>query len=198
MPWSEVVAEIRNGDERHVEALYGAVSLVARIQLLQRVDRQAVDDYVQEVLIIVLQAIRSGDLRDPSCLMGFVRTVARRQVGLHIRDAVARRGRLISVESSTPPAASSREWPDARLAWEEKVLAVQRILANLSPRDREILIRFYFEEQDSRHICREMHLTATQFRLYKSRALAKCEAFTSVQGRYKVRAAQSTRPVRIA
>lgn len=198
MPWSEIVAEVRNGDERRVDGLYAAVSGAARVQFLQSVDPQVVDDYVQEVAIIVLQAIRSGELRDPACLMGFVRTVARRQVGVHIREAVARRRRLISVESSMPPPASSREWPDARLAWEEKITAVEKILDNLSPRDREILIRFYFEEQDSRHICLEMHLTATQFRLYKSRALAKCGAFMNAPARYKVRAVQSTRPARIA
>lgn len=198
MPWSQIVAEVRNGDERRVDGLYHAVSGAARVQFLQSVDPQVVDDYVQEVAIIVLQAIRSGELRDPACLMAFVRTVARRQVGVHIREAVARRRRLIPVESGGPHAGPSREWPDARLAWEEKVTAVRGILGNLSARDREILIRFYFEEQKSPHICREMQLTATQFRLYKSRALAKCGAFIGVHGRYRVRAAHSTKPAWIA
>lgn len=40
----------------------------------------------------------------------------------------------------------------------------------LTARDREILMRFYLEEQSQDQICTEMGLTETQFRLLKSRA----------------------------
>ena len=175
IPWSQVVAEIRSGNEGESDALYVAVSGCARAQLVSRVEPQSVDDYVQEVVIIVLQAIRGGELRDPACLMGFVRTVTRRQVALHIRDAVNRREKLVSVEVSITPLKSTYASPESLLVWQEKVAALRAILERLCDRDREILVRFYYEEQDSQHICREMQLTATQFRLYKSRALAKCE-----------------------
>jgi DNA-directed RNA polymerase specialized sigma24 family protein len=48
------------------------------------------------------------------------------------------------------------------------------MLARLKVRDREILERFYYGEQAAEQICSEMHLTPTQFRLYKSRAIARC------------------------
>ena len=198
MPWSDVVAEIRSGNELGVDALYAAVSGCARAHLFQHVDPQVVDDYVQEVLIIVLQAIRRGELRDPDCLMGFVRTVTRRQVGVHIREAVSRRNKLTSVETSATPMAPSNESPEALLAWAEKVAALQSILERLCDRDREILVRFYYEEEDSRHICQEMHLTATQFRLYKSRALAKCGDLSHRPSRRCIHLVQSTSPVLIA
>lgn len=197
MHWAGVVEEIRSGNERGVDGLYAAVSDCARAQLFQSVDPQMVDDHVQEILIIVLAAIRSGELRNPECLMGFVRTVTRRQVAVHIRRAIVRRRRLVSVES-TLAVAPSDESPEACFAMQQRVAAVGTVLERLCQRDREILIRFYYEEQDSQQICSEMQLTATQFRLYKSRALAKCEELTLRGGGPRSRRTQSTRPLRIA
>jgi Sigma-70, region 4 len=51
--------------------------------------------------------------------------------------------------------------------------AMQAILRSLSERDREILTRFYLHEQSQEHICQEMSLSETQFRLLKSRAKAR-------------------------
>jgi RNA polymerase sigma factor (sigma-70 family) len=192
MPWSEIVTEIRSGNNRGAEALCEAVSDCARSQLIQSVDWQAVDDHVQEVLIIVLQAIRGGELRDPECLMGFVRTVTRRQAAVHIRGAIVRR-RLISVDSAYIPVAPSRESPEAKLGRQESTTALHRVLELLCQRDQEILARFYYDEQDCRQICNEMHISATQFRLYKSRALAKCGELSARAGRI-----QSTKPMRMA
>jgi DNA-directed RNA polymerase specialized sigma24 family protein len=48
-----------------------------------------------------------------------------------------------------------------------------RILNSLPKRDREVLARFYLEEQRPERICREMGLSETQFRLVKSRAKAR-------------------------
>ena len=48
-----------------------------------------------------------------------------------------------------------------------------RVLLGIAKRDREVLIRFYLQEQSSTQICRDMKLTATQFRLIKSRAKAR-------------------------
>jgi DNA-directed RNA polymerase specialized sigma24 family protein len=48
-----------------------------------------------------------------------------------------------------------------------------RVLNGLSPRDREVLVRFYLREQSAEEICRELGLTETQFRLIKSRAKAR-------------------------
>ena len=49
----------------------------------------------------------------------------------------------------------------------------RRILNSIGKRDREVLVRFYLDEQSPEVICREMGLTETQFRLIKSRAKAR-------------------------
>ncbi len=59
--------------------------------------------------------------------------------------------------------------PDQSFATRENTRLMKRVLSTLSLRDRDILVRFYLQEQ----ICREMDLTETQFRLLKSRARAR-------------------------
>jgi RNA polymerase sigma factor (sigma-70 family) len=194
MPWAKVVEEIWNGEEHGLELLYNAVRDCARPHLFQQVDPQMVDDHIQEIQMIVLSAVRSGELRDPLCLMGFVRTVTRRQIAVHIRRSILSRRRLISVEVSATPVAPADQSPYSQLATQERVAAVRTVMAQLRPRDREILVRFYFDEQNPHLICDEMGLTATQFRLYKSRALAKCSLLNS----RLPRPPYSTRPLRIA
>jgi RNA polymerase sigma factor (sigma-70 family) len=197
MPWSKLVEEIRSGNEQSVDGLYAAVSGCARARLYRSVDPQAVDDHVQEILMIVLAAIRSGELRDSDCLMGFVRTVTRRRVAVHIRGAMLRRRRMVSIES-VAPVSSSRESPEACLALREKIAVAKVVLEKICERDRDILIRFYYDEQAPEYICQEMHLTPTQFRLYKSRALARCCELTDRTRPTRALGIQSTRPLRIA
>ena len=56
---------------------------------------QDLDDRVHDTFLIVVQAIKRGELREPERLMGFVRTVVRRQVAAQIeREMQNRRAHL--------------------------------------------------------------------------------------------------------
>src|ERR1700749_5161720 len=88
--WAEVVGKIRSGDTTGAEDLYAALIDCARARLFQSVDPQSVEDHLHEIMIVVLGAIRQGELRDPECVMGFVRTVTRRRVSAHIRASIQR------------------------------------------------------------------------------------------------------------
>jgi RNA polymerase sigma factor (sigma-70 family) len=63
--------------------------------------------------------------------------------------------------------------PEQTMAFQQKVDFMLEILNELSERDREILTRFYLDEQTQEEICQDMNLTETQFRLLKSRAKAR-------------------------
>jgi len=191
--WAEVVGKIQNGEGSGVEELYATLSGGACSRVFRRLDGQTADDRLHEILVIVLEAIRNGELRDPDRLMGFVWTVTRRRAAAHIRSAVLQRRHSVALgwREVTAPGELS---PEARTAHRERLEGVMKMLERLRPRDREILDRFYFREQEPAQICGEMHLTGTQFRLYKSRAIAKCYDLAH-QGR---RPSQSTKPVRSA
>jgi len=170
--WSELVERIRQEDPTGMEELYRVFARGIRFYLCRQLGPQELDDRVHDTFLIVVQAIRRGDLREPERLMGFVRTVVRRQVAAHIDDLVhSRREEVeIDVNSRLP----DRSWnPEQSLASRENIALMRRVLDSLSQRDREILVRFYLQEESQDQICREMELTETQFRLLKSRAKAR-------------------------
>ncbi|MCE5311273.1 MAG: sigma-70 family RNA polymerase sigma factor [Acidobacteriales bacterium] len=170
--WAALVKSIQTGDPQGMETLYNVFARGVRFYLCRQLGPQELDDKVHDVFLIVVNAIRRGEVREPERLMGFVRTVARRQVAAHIDRAVQRRKDQVDVESGV-------RLVDWRLNPEQDAIAKQReelmerILRSVSRRDREILTRFYLQEQPQEQICLEMHLTETQFRLLKSRAKSR-------------------------
>src|SRR5262249_4952293 len=119
--------------------------------------------------LVVVQAIRRGELREPQRLMGFVRTIVRRQVAAHIDKVVHSRRDQMDFDSSLK-VPDPHDNPEESAMFHQRNKLIQQVLGELSERDREILTRFYIYEQSQEQICREMDLTDTQFRLLKSRA----------------------------
>jgi RNA polymerase sigma factor (sigma-70 family) len=173
IPWASLVERVRDGDFKACEELCAALAGSARARLHWGVDPQLLDDKLHDVMVSLLEAIRDGVIRDPERLMSFVRTVTRRRVFLHIRTNIRRRSHFVPI-GQMDFAAPAEESPEAAAAQREVTDSLHKVLRHVCARDREILLRFYMEEQDPERICREMGLTSTQFRLYKSRALARC------------------------
>ena len=170
--WSDLVERIRRDDASGMEELYRVFARGIRFYLCRQLGPQELDDRVHDTFLIVVQAIRRGELREPERLMGFVRTVVRRQVAAHIDELVHSRREEVEIDINAR--LPDRTWnPEQSLASRENVALMRRVLESLSRRDREILVRFYLHEESQDQICREMELTETQFRLLKSRAKAR-------------------------
>ncbi len=170
--WGTLVEEIRQGDQRAMEQLYKIFAKGIRFQLCRQLGLQELDDKVHDIFLIVVQAIQRGDLREPERLMGFVRTVLRRQIATHITKLVHSRRDSVAADASLL-VSDSRQNPEESLLNAQKVQLMREALRGISPRDREILTRFYLLEQPPAQICAEMGLSETQFRLLKSRAKAR-------------------------
>jgi RNA polymerase sigma-70 factor, ECF subfamily len=170
--WQGLVARIQNGEDSGMEELYRIFARGIRFYLCRQLGMQELDDKVHDTFLIVVQAIRRGDLREPERLMGFVRTVVRRQVAAHIDKVVHSRRDEIHLDVGVR-VADRQQNPEQYMAYQQKNEFMLEILRQLSERDREILTRFYLDEQTQDEICAEMNLTDTQFRLLKSRAKAR-------------------------
>jgi RNA polymerase sigma factor (sigma-70 family) len=170
--WKAVVEQIRAGDPAGEEALYRNLEAGARLFLQRRLGSQDAEDRVHNVFLIAVQAIRRGELREPERLMGFVRTVLNRQLGLAISGLVRTREHSIELDSARHLTAAEPSPEDRALAI-QKVALMQDALKKLSHREFDMLTRFYIREQPPEQIQKEMQLTATQFNLLKSRAKAK-------------------------
>jgi RNA polymerase sigma-70 factor (ECF subfamily) len=170
--WALLVERIRVGETDGMEELYQLFSKGIRFYLCRQLGPQELEDKVHDTFLVVVQAIRRGDLREPERLMGFVRTVVRRQVAAHIDKIVHVRREQMDMES-TVRIADPAENPEETAIFQQRAKLIHHVLGELGKRDREILTRFYLREQGQDQICSEMELTETQFRLLKSRAKAR-------------------------
>jgi RNA polymerase sigma-70 factor (ECF subfamily) len=170
--WVALVERVRSGDPSGLEELYRVFSKGIRFYLCRQVGPQDLDDKVHDLFLIITEAIQRGDLREPERLMGYVRTIVRRQVAAHIDNAVQARRNQTDLEYGLA-LSDFRPNPERRIIDEQNMALAMRILNSLHKREREVLMRFYLKEQTAEQICGEMDLTETQFRLIKSRAKAR-------------------------
>jgi RNA polymerase sigma-70 factor (ECF subfamily) len=170
--WGALVSQIKAGEEAGMEQLYKLFSRGIRYYLCRQLGPQELEDKVHDTFLIVVNAIKRGDLREPERLMGFVRTVVRRQVAAYIEQVVHTRREQTDLESGVT-VVDRKQNPEQEAIVRQKAELMKSALEGLSKRDRDILVRFYLQEQPQEQICREMSLTETQFRLLKSRAKTK-------------------------
>lgn len=170
--WLNIVRSVQDGDKKGLEELYAIFSKGIRFFLCRQLGPQELDDRVHDTFVIVVEAIKRGDLREPDRLMGFVRTIVRRQVAAYIDAAVQTRREQADIDAGLVIVDRAAN-PEREAMGREQEDFMLRVLSELSSRDREILIRFYLREEEQETICSEMNLTDTQFRLLKSRAKAR-------------------------
>ncbi len=170
--WVDLVERIRTSQTDGMAELYELFSKGIRFYLCRQLGPQELDDKVHDTFVVVVLAIRRGELREPQRLMGFVRTIVRRQVAAHIDKVVHDRRDQQDMES-TIRIADPRGNPEDAAMFRQRNELIQKVLHELGTRDREILNRFYLLEETQEQICSEMSLSETQFRLLKSRAKAR-------------------------
>jgi RNA polymerase sigma-70 factor, ECF subfamily len=179
--WAEIVERIKTGDPEAAGILYQDLETGARFFLRRHLNNSAdVDDKIHDLYLIVVEAIRRGELRESDRLMGFVRTILYRQLNLEISLIVRKRETSTDV-STISTLAASEPTPEDDLATQEKVGLLRQLLGEMRSKDREVLMRFYMEEQSPERIQREMSLSKRQFDLLKTRAKARLQK--AVQGR---------------
>jgi RNA polymerase sigma factor (sigma-70 family) len=168
--WAGIVARIRDGDNSAMEELYAIFARGIRYFLLRNLGSEELDDRVHDCFVIVTEAIRNGELRDPARLMGYVRTIVKRQIASAIDLAVDQRRTHVEYDETTFSVIDFNDDPEQTIISRQRTEIACKVMLSISRRDREILDRFYVQEQSQEQICEEMGLTTTQFRLLKSRA----------------------------
>ena len=167
--WEHLAIRIQRGDDEALKELYGALSEGIRFMLFRHLGPEDLDDKVHDVFITATESIRKGELREPARLVGYIHTIVKRQIAGHIDRAVNSRQKRVELDFDEAicdlrpdPEFEAMERQNVDLAW--------RVLQSLPKRDRELLKRFYLDEESVEQICRGLKLTETQFRVSKSRA----------------------------
>jgi RNA polymerase sigma-70 factor (ECF subfamily) len=169
--WTKVVAAIQQGDQAGEEILYRNLVNGARLFLQRRLATQDVEDRVHDIFLVVVQAIRRGEIEHPERLMGFVRTVLYRSLSWEARSGI--RQRQAAVETDPAGLMSGSASPEEQAIDRQKLALMNKVLRDMSKSDFEVLSRFYLREQSPKRVCEDMGLTQVQFQLLKSRAKAR-------------------------
>ena len=152
----ELVDRVRRGEEAAIEELHGVIAKGIRFFLSRELGEESLEERVDLTFRVVVQTLRRDEVGGSDRLMGHVLDAIRAQVAAHIGKAPER--------EANPQQAST---------FRRQLESMRGILRAMSPRDREILRRFYLDEQTEEQICVEMELAPSQFKLLKSRAAAR-------------------------
>ena len=119
-------------------------------------------DLLQDALVTTLQKLRAGELRDPEHLDGYVYRVALN----HWRN-LRRKDRLRVVHSGMisdiPDNAEANAAP-AELEADQWARLVKQVLQEVRlVRDRELLVRFYLQDESKEDLCRAFGLSELHF-----------------------------------
>ncbi len=168
--FADVVRQVANSEAEGFENLYRIFSTQA-VALRRQFGFQDFEDRLHDVYLIVVDAIQAGKVREPKALLSYIQGTARFVLCAHASTRT-RRQRLSGTLQHWESNRGCRQCPEESFWHKERSAIMQDLLRNLSRREREVLERFYIQEQDKDQICRDMGLTDTQFRLAKSRAKA--------------------------
>jgi len=127
-------------------------------------DEQAAADLVQQVLMITIESVRAGKVRDPDKIESFVLGTCRMTV-LEIRRGSSRRERLL--DRFYVPAVSVSPEPLQDLD------QLAQCLARLAERERSVVMMTFYQEQSSEAVAVAMGLSNENVRVIRHRALGR-------------------------
>jgi len=173
-PAEDEAATRRNEDASLVAALADGTALrdelylryrrpLLQVFLQRRIDRDAAQDLLQRTFLQAIKKIRSDKgLADPSNLGGYLYRTACKLATSYWRGELARH-----MESDEEVLANLREESlslEERVDHESLAKCIRELMNELTvPRDREVLQRFYLQEEPKSAICESLNLTDLQF-----------------------------------
>lgn len=162
------VAEAGRAPDSAAEAeLYRRLAPRVRLYGLRHLrDRQAAADLAQQVLLMTIERLRAGEVREPEKIASFVLGASRMTV-IEMRRGTRRREALLET------------WGDAAEAFEAPeplVLDPNRLagcLGALSERERSVVALTFFADKPADEVGAELAISAGNVRVIRHRALAR-------------------------
>jgi RNA polymerase sigma-70 factor (ECF subfamily) len=118
-------------------------------------------DLLHDAVVTALQKLRAGEIRDPAHLDGYVYRVALN----HFRNYRRKdRSHLANSEDTPDPSDESESRPVTDVEADQWARLVKQVLQEVRlVRDRELLVRFYLEEESKEDLCHAFGLTELHF-----------------------------------
>ena len=162
------IAEARGRPDSAAEAeLYRRLAPRARLYGMRHLrDRQAAADLAQQVLLMTIERLRAGEIREPERIASFVLGACRMTV-LEMRRGSRRREELLAARGEQEEAFEAPE----PLALDPDRLA--GCLEGLSERERTVVVMSFFAEKAADQVGAELGLSGGNVRVIRHRALGR-------------------------
>jgi RNA polymerase sigma-70 factor (ECF subfamily) len=170
LPPEELVEQIVAGDAEAESLLVDRYARPLRALLRQRLREWAdVEDFLQSTFRLAVEKIRGGEVKEPAKIGSFLTSLARNLVIEHFRRGARRKTETDADAVARYPSAEAE--PEARLIAAERATLVRRLVDELeTPRDRDLLRRFYLAEEEKQSICKDLGLSPLHFNRVLHRA----------------------------
>jgi RNA polymerase sigma-70 factor (ECF subfamily) len=170
------VDRLRDGEpstEQHFVAYFGQIlGIMLRSRYLPP---ERVEDVRQETFARVIATLRrDGGIRQPERFGAFVNSIC--------KNVLRENNRQLYRTRALPPDQMESPNPDTIVDLEQELISqetkekVRRILAEMKPRDRELLRALFLEEKDKDQICREFGVEREYLRVLLYRAKVRFRA----------------------
>jgi RNA polymerase sigma factor (sigma-70 family) len=181
---TDLIAGIRRNDPAMIEAFY--VQFERGVRYVVKSEgalAQDVEDLAHNAILSTILQIQAGtEILNADCFPSYVLMIAKRNTWNKTLESKRFTAEDPYALFDVTPELEHRNSlhhaipsPEDQALCKERSDIILKGLAFLRADQVEILTRFYLREQPWEQICEEMNLTATQFRLNKSRAKSKLE-----------------------
>jgi RNA polymerase sigma-70 factor (ECF subfamily) len=140
-------------------------------------DEAAAEDLAQQVLLLTIERLRAGEVRNPDEIGSFILGTSR-----VLADSTRRKTRRR--ESLTAQFHVPEVYADP-LAETSDIETVERCLHSLAERDRRVLVLTFYAEKTSPEIAEELGVTGTVVRVARHRALERLRECVGVHAARK-------------
>jgi len=136
-------------------------------------DEAAADDLAQQVLLVAIERLREGEVRNPDQIGSFILGTSRM-----LADATGRKTRRRESLTAQFHAAELYAEPVTAL---DDIDVVERCLHSLAERDRRVLVLTFYAEKTSPEIAEDLGVTGTVVRVARHRALERMRECVGLQ-----------------
>jgi RNA polymerase sigma-70 factor (ECF subfamily) len=152
-----------SGDEPAVDlsAFYREYAGLRSLIIRRAGDPEAAADIFHDAIVTTLQKLRSGEIDNPKVLGGYIYRVALNHLRNYRRKDKSDISSAHDVEALADQANLPPDTEVQRGQWARMARIALRDLP--TSRDREILIRFYLDEEDKDSICSSLGLSDAHF-----------------------------------
>jgi RNA polymerase sigma factor (sigma-70 family) len=169
--WGQILSQIQSGDDTGFNLLCSSLPGL-RWLIARHVGIADAEDLYQQTLTDLIKQIRMGTPFAPDKFPAYVHSMIRNNIATFLQERCRSRRRECGTDRVEADATLN---PEEQAIRAEQVKIMKRILAQMPPQHRDVLIRFYFHGQSAESIQQDLGLGPVEFRNVKCRAKQRFE-----------------------